>query len=310
MTYQPLRDSTEFLFDGDKLRDQLSRDGYILIRNLIPRNEVLEVRSRLLTIASEYQWLDNSSPEAEGVVNPELDHNIIRDESISAINRMWCDEAMHGLRIHRNILALFERIFKEPAIAHPRFTLRHVFPGSPATTTHQDHVHVGGEEFYSMWSPLGDCSMEQGVLALVPNSHRGGLLKAAFAGMGIIEEDSWSWVSGAMNAGDVIIFSNLMVHKALPNLTKKIRLSFDARYQAASLPIATLSLTPPIDSGCMDWESVYKDWVSKDNQYYWNKFNLQIVDFDATHYEIDYPVAFERAKAGDKKMRNELLKLI
>ena len=310
MTYLPFQDSTEFLFDGDKLRDQLSREGYIFIRNVIPRDEVLEVRSRLLAIASEYQWLDSAYPEAEGVVNPELDPNVIRGASISAINRMWCDEAVHGLRSHKNVLALFDRIFKEPTIAHPRFTLRHVFPGSPATVTHQDHVHVGGEEFYSMWSPLGDCPMEQGVLALVPNSHQGGLLKASFAGMGIVEEDSWSWVSGAVRSGDVIIFSNMMVHKALPNLTNKLRLSFDARYQAASLPISKLSLTPPIDSGCMDWNSVYKNWVSKSDQYYWDEFNLQVVDFDATHYEIDYPIAFERAKAGDKKMRNELLKLI
>ena len=47
-----------------------------------------------------------------------------------------------------------------------------------------------------------------------------------------------TWVTGAFKAGDVLIFSNTMVHKALPNKSNEIRQSLDARNQPASAPIA------------------------------------------------------------------------
>jgi hypothetical protein len=310
MTYLPFHDSTKILLDGDSLVERLEEDGYLFIRGLIPRTEVLEVRERLLKIASEYDWFDHDSLLFDGVLNPLLDAAAIRSTSMPAINRMWCDELVHRLRSHQNILSLFERIFKGCALAHPRFTLRHCLPNSTPTITHQDRVHVGGDQFYSMWTPLGDCPVDQGVLAIVPRSHRDGVLKAEFAGMGIPDDPSWQWVTGEVHAGDVLIFSGLTVHKALPNLTKKIRFSFDARYQDASLPISNLSLTPPIDSGCNDWDSVYKGWSSVIDRYYWKKFNLNVVGFDTTHYEVDYPAAFQLAKSGDKAMRNDLLRLI
>ncbi|MDO8693503.1 MAG: phytanoyl-CoA dioxygenase family protein [Sheuella sp.] len=310
MTYSPFRDSTEILNSGDSLSERLTEDGYLFIRGLIPRNDVLQVRSGLLNIANEYGWFDKNSPVTEGVANTSLDATTLRSATMAAVNRMWCDEEVHRLRIHPNVLSLFERIFKEPALTHPKFTLRHFFPNLSPTDSHQDHVHVGGVKFCSMWVPLGDCPVDQGVLAIASKSHKEGVLKAKFAGMGIIDHPSWEWVTGTVNAGDVLIFTNTTVHKSLPNLTNKIRLSFDGRYQPASLPIANVSVIPAADSGCVEWEDVYKNWSSTSGQYYWKQFNLEVMGLDAMHYEVDYPVAFGRAKAGDNAMRDMLLRLI
>jgi ectoine hydroxylase-related dioxygenase (phytanoyl-CoA dioxygenase family) len=310
MTYSPYLDSTEIIDDGDALSARLKDEGYLFIRGLIPREEVLMVRARLMRIGAEYDWFDKNSPVIDGVVNPDFDSKKFRSTTMSAINRMWCDEHLHRLRSHVNILSLYDRIFKEPALAHPKFTLRQFFPNAPPTISHQDHVHVGGNEFCSMWVPLGDCPVELGVLAIASKSHRDGIFKSQFAGMGVTDDPSWSWVAGPVMAGDVLIFSNTTVHKSLPNLTNHLRLSFDGRYQAASLPISTLSLTPTGDSGCDDWESVYKQWSSNADQYYWKKINLNVVHFDTTHYEVDYPAAFTLAKGGDKAMRDDLLRLI
>ncbi len=310
MTYLPFLDSTEMLHDGDALTARLNSEGYLFLRGLIPPEEIFEVRGRMLRIAEEFNWLEQNSNAIDGTINSELDPASFRTTSMPAINRMWCDESVHGLRSHINVLSLFERIFQEPALAHPKFTLRHFFPNLPPTVNHQDHVHVGGDSFYSMWVPLGDCPLDQGVLAIATKSHLNGIYKSQFAGMGISDDPCWTWVTGSVKAGDVLIFSNTTVHKSLPNLSNKIRLSFDARYQPVSQPISTLSLTPTADSGCDDWESVYKNWSSTAGQYYWNKFNLNVVPFDTTHLEIDYPVAFAMAKGGDKAMRNDLLRLI
>ena len=113
-----------------------------------------------------------------------------------------------------------------------------------------------------------------------------------------------------MNAGDVLLFSNTTVHKSLPNITKNLRISFDARYQPASQPIADISVIPATDSGCSEWDSVYKNWSSTSDQYFWEKFDLDIVPLDISHYEVDYAIAFNRAKGGDQAMRDMLLRLI
>ena len=47
-----------------------------------------------------------------------------------------------------------------------------------------------------------------------------------------------TWVTGAFEADDVLMFSDTRVHKALPNKSNEIRQSLDARYQPASAPIA------------------------------------------------------------------------
>ena len=145
---------------------------------------------------------------------------------------------------------------------------------------------------------------------MVPKSHCQGIRKSKFVGMGILDDFSGEWVSGDVSAGDVLIFTNLTVHKSLLNQTNKLRQSFDARYQAASQPVTQVTITPGPDSGCADWESVYANWNSEDMQFYWREFDLKIVPFGKKHFEIDYPLAFQIAKSGDLSMRESLLRLI
>lgn len=310
MSNLPFCDSTDIIHDGVKLSERLELDGYLFIRNLIPRDDIFKVRRTLLNIANEYSWLAPDVPVIEGIVNPSFDTTSLRNTSLSAINRMWCQEDMHRLCHHPHILSLFERIFKEPVLCHPKFMLRHFFPHIPPTASHQDRVHVGGGDFCTMWVSLGDCPVEQGVLAIASNSHKNGVLNTHFAGMGIVEDSPWTWVSGSITAGDVLIFANTTVHKSLPNLSKNLRISFDARYQAVSQPISEVSVIPAADSGCVEWEEVYKDWSSTNGQYSWSQYKLDVVPLDISHYEVDYEVAFNQAKAGDMAMRDMLLRLI
>jgi ectoine hydroxylase-related dioxygenase (phytanoyl-CoA dioxygenase family) len=212
MAYLPFCDSTEILHDGLKLSERLDSDGYLFIKGLVPRDDILKVRSDLFNIASEYAWLDPNEALIEGIVHPSFDASTVRQTSLLAINRMWCDESIHRLRLHQNILLLFERMFNEPVLSHPKFLLRHFFPNTSPTESHQDRVHVGGGGFCTLWVPLGDCPVEQGVLAIASGSHKNGDLKTAFAGMGIVEDTSMEWVAGPMNAGDVLIFSNQLLN--------------------------------------------------------------------------------------------------
>jgi hypothetical protein len=117
-----------------------------------------------------------------------------------------------------------------------------------------------------------------------------------------------TWVTGAFKAGDALVFADVTVHKALPNLTRAIRLSFDARYQPASQPVADTNMVPY--SGCGTWEEVYAGWQSTADQYYWRDMALEVVPLDRSHYERRDAQAFEMAERGDLKARDAILRII
>jgi pimeloyl-ACP methyl ester carboxylesterase len=45
------------------------------------------------------------------------------------------------------------------------------------------------------------------------------------------------WLSHEFGAGDVVVFSTVLVHGGLDNRSRRIRLSTDSRYQLASEPV-------------------------------------------------------------------------
>ena len=83
-----------------------------------------------------------------------------------------------------------------------------------------------------MWAPIGDCPIDKGPLAIASGSHKHGVLDTQVGtgagGMDIAVKIPGSRVTGAFKAGDVLIFSDTTVHKALPNKSNEIRQSFDA----------------------------------------------------------------------------------
>ena len=117
-----------------------------------------------------------------------------------------------------------------------------------------------------------------------------------------------TWVTGTFEAGDVLIFSDTTVHKALPNKSNMIRQSFDARYQPASAPIAAPNLNPYSGTGI--WHEIYSEWESDSGQYYWKKQNLNVVPFDTRYYEARDQMAFEMAENGDPLTRDTLLRIV
>jgi hypothetical protein len=117
-----------------------------------------------------------------------------------------------------------------------------------------------------------------------------------------------TWTTGAFQAGDVLIFADTTVHKALPNKSRVIRQSFDARYQPASKDIAEPNLQTYSGTGA--WEGIYAGWRSKIGQYYWKTLALSIVDFDTSYYEARDKMAFKMAEKGDLLARDTLLRII
>jgi ectoine hydroxylase-related dioxygenase (phytanoyl-CoA dioxygenase family) len=76
------------------------------------------------------------------------------------------------------------------------------------------------------WMPLTDIPIALGGLAVRPGGHRHGPQRPRpLAGT------ERGWATTDYRAGDVIIFHCLTPHAALPNLTDRLRLSADFRWQ-------------------------------------------------------------------------------
>jgi hypothetical protein len=314
--YPDFLDSTALLDDGPALRQRLERDGYLFIRGLLPAETIRNVRSRLLAKAAAGGWLDPDSPLEAGIANPAAACKDPEERYMRVFRGMWSDEELHRLRIHPRITSLFARIFGEPALAHPMFVQRNIFPQTGlfdfTTGIHQDRVHIGGATSYALWMPLGDCPREKGALAVAAGSHTEGILETKVGtgagGMDIAVPIPGTWVTGAFKAGDALIFQDVTVHKALPNRTDEIRMSFDARYQPASQPVADTNMVPY--SGCGSWDEVYAGWQRPDGQYYWKDLTPDVVPLDRSHYERRDAMAFEMAEKGDKTARDAILRII
>ena len=301
---RPFTDSTALVRDGAALGANLDRDGYLFLRGVLPRDEIMGIRRQLLALADK------------GVANLEKACKDPEPRYLEFFKPMWKLESLHRMKQHPNIIAIFERIFGEPVLAHPMFVLRNIFPKTESfdftTGSHQDRIHIGGGQSFACWMPLGDCPTSKGGLIMAEGSHKRGVLDFDLApgagGLEVSEKFEGKWVGGDFAAGDVVIFSDTTVHKALPNKSGELRQSFDARYQRLSDPVAELAVLPY--AGIFKWDEVYADWKTDDMKYYWQRQGAKVVPFDTSYYEKRDAIAFERAEAGDMLARDTLLRIV
>ena len=61
-TMSAFEDSTDFVNNGTELRRRLDENSYIFIRGLLPKNTILNIRSRLLEKAASGGWLNPFYP--------------------------------------------------------------------------------------------------------------------------------------------------------------------------------------------------------------------------------------------------------
>jgi len=308
-------DSAGIVDDGDALASRLRQDGYLCIKGLLPREDVLRVRGRFLAAAGAAGWLEADTDVEEAIADPAEACVDPEAPFVGVLRRFYRNEAGHALKLHPNVIGLFERLFGEPVLAHPLLIPRCIFPQRPEFTTpsHQDFPHIQGTaETMSLWLPLGDCPAGMGGIAIARGSHKDGVrdftVSNGAGAMEVIDPLEGSWVAGPLEAGDVLIFHSLTVHKGLPNLTNRLRISLDNRYQRASEPVCERCLQPY--AGCGTWDEIYAGWPTQERAYYWQKQAPRIADFDMQYYDKRDQIAFDLAEHGDGTARATLLRIV
>lgn len=227
----------------ESLQAQMERDGYLFFRALIPAEEVLKVRRLVLEHLNDAGWLDPSADLMDGVAHPAVTPKSEgMREYTDVYRKILRTPAFHDFPAYPSLLAVAQKLLHGEPFVHPRRIGRITFPGSVKWTTpaHQDYYYIRGSvETYSCWTPLGDCPMELGGLAVAASSHKLGYIDhtvehpGTVGGCGVpVDESQTIWHTSDFGIGDALFFRSYTIHKALPNLTKNyLRLSTDNRYQ-------------------------------------------------------------------------------
>jgi ectoine hydroxylase-related dioxygenase (phytanoyl-CoA dioxygenase family) len=224
------------------LQKQMREDGYLFFRGLIPAEDVLRVRRTILEFCAEAGWLDPNRELMDGIAAP--DQKPLREgmaEYTTVYRQVLRAPDFHAFPTNAALMQIAEKILGEEVLVHPRRIGRITFPNfvEAATPPHQDHFYIRGSvETYSCWTPLGDCPMELGGLAVLPRSQNAGFLEHSVKSQGVggsgvpVEESETIWHSSDFGLGDALFFHSFTIHKALPNLTPdRLRISTDNRYQ-------------------------------------------------------------------------------
>ncbi len=248
-----LRDCNDLLDDMAALHARFDEDGYLFVRNLHPRETVLEARRTVI------DYMLSQGAELEPGTDPMDAIFKMNGKRIQTLGRRDVTHlpAVRHVLEGKSIFKLFERYFDEPARTFDYKWLRFVDPGQ-STPSHYDVVYMGrgSSRLMTCWTPMGDIPIEQGTLCVCPKSHTmpafekvrktygqsdvdRDLIEGQFTKdpQEIIDKFGGQWLTANMHAGDVIIIGMHTMHCSTNNMTKQSRLSCDTRFQPAADPI-------------------------------------------------------------------------
>ena len=125
-------------------------------------------------------------------------------------------------------------------LGHGHFGAVEHLQHGPATTLGRANLKADELGMVNVWTPLVPATVENGCMQFIPGTHKLGVVPHAQKNkfyLEIAEEYLQPRLAEAINVeldpGDVVLFSNLLFHRGLPNRSGKIRWSSDWRYQDA-----------------------------------------------------------------------------
>ena len=265
------------------LQDEMNLKGYVLIRGLLPRESVSSVLDDTTRVLSAAGWLSPDSDPRErvpaaGAACGDPDPTFKR-----VYQQVFNLESFHALPHQPALREVMNMLAGDEPFVHPKPIGRLIFPNCERLVTHahQDYEFMGGDpECFTVWIPLHDVPLNAGALRILEGSHRFGVQNHERENLHVPEIPDGTamgddWVGGHLNAGDVLIFHSLTVHAAGPNLSDRLRLSLDCRFQDAKRVLNPSNLVFAGESG-KSWEKTYAGWHSNDLKFYWKRIPLTL----------------------------------
>jgi len=269
-SFGELRSSADAVHDFDALRARFESDGYLYLPRLLDVETLTAARLTMLEALADLDFIDTEYLLREGVAKREC--NVSAREMVGLSKN---NEPLRQVLFSGPMKAFYEKFLGGP-VRPLDFTWCRVKSSGTETATnpHYDIVFMGRgtKSLYTSWTPLGDIPREMGGLMILENSHRLEEIKANYGqsdvdvyctnepdlhgsetgqkrwqgtgtgtyatdAIALREELNSRWLTTDYELGDLLVFSMYTMHASMDNLTNRLRLSTDTRYQLASEPV-------------------------------------------------------------------------
>ena len=231
-------------------RESYLSEGYLHLQGVIP-DQTIALGQKVLVEWTEWQiseWREQGLL-AESYADAPFDKRLMlawnaagKPGYVRSPRRDIATADMFGFMGDTTLINVAEDLLGSTDIlVHGVFNARPKLPDQEWTDTpwHQDaqyytdaeHKHV-----VSMWIPMLPVNEQNSCLQVAPGMHRGELYEAhdhasGFIGLSADMQENTVGVSVEMAPGDVLCFTQLTPHRALPNRSAGVRWSMDVRYE-------------------------------------------------------------------------------
>lgn len=246
----------------EAIRRRYEEDGYVWLKGLLPRPEVIDFRRWVFSRLAETGLLAPGHDLALGIAAAEGVDWSLADRRLMSIVR---SAAYEGFCAQPPLVRFMDAFLQGISYLHKRKLMRYTKPGTAtATPAHYDLVYLRGgtNRLVTAWIPIGDIPVEMGGLVYLEGSHAIGRgMEAEFrrrsgdlspeerisAYNSHMAEGGWvskdlpdmaerfdtRWLAADYEAGDVVLHSPYMIHAATTNQDPagRLRLSTDIRFQ-------------------------------------------------------------------------------
>lgn len=247
-------------------KQQFHHDGFLLVKDQLPQHALQPlmdelsqkveegtqeaVKAGILDASKTYD--DEPFDTRLGLVSHACsDPNWIWRNSFS--NQKIRTAGMFVLRSAPELLDIVGSLIGQEIYAHPQFNFRAKLPKQDITVIpwHQDLAYLNPEEagetlVVNVWLPMAKAHEENGCMQVIRGSHKYNLIPHNYndptpghtGRKGISEQElpPGDIVTAELDVGDILLTSERVVHRGLPNTGDTVRWSVDTRYSQIGLP--------------------------------------------------------------------------
>ncbi|OCL12092.1 hypothetical protein AOQ84DRAFT_285928 [Glonium stellatum] len=167
----------------EEIRKRFEKDGYVFMKGVIPREDVLDMREHYFSHMAETGILKPGTSPREGIFNPENDpiaHSGVGgtdlpedQKKVEKLTSAHTTQIYLAFLEHPQLRGFIREFmgWKKDVMVQ-RTMLRHNVPNGLSTGIHYDRIFLraGEAEFLTAWVPIGDCSATGGGLMYLENS--------------------------------------------------------------------------------------------------------------------------------------------
>lgn len=244
-----------------QLAARYEQNGYLWLKGLLPRDEVLDFRRYFFTHFRATGLLAPDTDTIDGIADPQAEPHDARKRLMELVR----SAAYEAFCLKPQLWRFLDNFLGGMSYLHKRKLIRYTRPGDPSSTgAHYDLIYLRGgtNRLVTAWIPIGDVPMHMGGLVYLEGSHSlGRAMEDAFtaANTELSSEERVSafnknmsaggwisknlpdmanrfdrrWLCANYEAGDVVLHSPYTIHAATTNTDPNgiMRLSTDIRYQ-------------------------------------------------------------------------------